>query len=260
MTAVFFGLLLSSVVFSAFTLGVFGRHIGESAARYRVSWQPDGRAFSIWWLIYTTNVAAGIVGLALQSQVERTAMLLWSGCWVLTVVWVLVFDNQTNLVLAALVLLGAFGTSLTALFMQQAWPSQTGEQTLLFAPLSLLSGWLSCASSIGLGSALRCDDPDFGELPANNEYKLRVFEDAARDALFARRRVATTTQVVLVVVLALVGGCLAIAIPDPVFVAPLLWATILQRGFPRSCWLWVALAILVAGCVVSVVRVFVWEF
>tara|TARA_Y100000996_G_scaffold191353_1_gene149674 strand:- start:341 stop:583 length:243 start_codon:yes stop_codon:yes gene_type:complete len=79
MTAVFFGLLLSSLALSVFTLSVFGRHVGESAARYRVSFQPDGRAFSIWWLIYSTTFAASLVGLALHAEVERAALLLWSG-------------------------------------------------------------------------------------------------------------------------------------------------------------------------------------
>lgn len=260
MTAVFFGLLLSSLALSIFTLGVFGRHVGESAARYRVSWQPDGRAFSIWWLIYITTFASSLVGLALRAEVDRAALLLWSGTWVLTAVWVVLFDDQQKLVVAALVLLGAFGTSLAALILQQAWQSQTGEQVLLFAPLSLLSGWLLVASSVGLGSALTCSEPSFGEIKAANEVSLRVYEDATRDAIFARQKEATTTQVVVVVLLALVGGCLALAIPDPLFVWPIVWAVILQRGFPRSCWLWLALAILVAGCVVSVVRVFVWEF
>ena len=260
MTAVYFGLILSSLALSIFTLGVFGRHIGESAARYRVSWQPDGRAFAIWWLVYSTTFAASLVGLALRAEVERAALLLWSGTWVLTAIWVLLFDNQRQLVLASLVLLGAFGTSLAALFVQSAWPSHSGEQFLLFAPLSLLSGWLLVASSVGLGTALTCSEPSFGEIKADNEVSLRIWEDATRDAIFARRKEATTTQVVMVVILAFVGGCLALAIPDPLFVWPIVWAVILQRGFPRSCWMWLALAILVAGSVVSIVRVFVWEF
>jgi hypothetical protein len=64
----------------------------------------------------------------------------------------------------------------------------------------------------------------------------------------------------VVVVLALVGGCLAFAVPDPVFVLPLLWAVVNQRGFPRSLLLWLAFAILVAGGVVAAVRIFVWDF
>lgn len=260
MTGVFWGLLLSSLALSIFTLGVVGRHIGESAARYRVSWQPDGRAFSIWWLLYTTTLAAAIVGLALRAAVDQDALLLWSATWVLTAVWVILFDNQRQLVLAALVLLGAFGTSLVALLLQQAWQSQTGEQILLFAPLSLLSGWLLVASSVGLGSALTCDPPAFGEIKAQNEVSLRVWEDATRDAIFARQKEATTTQNVVVVVLALVGACLTLFLPDPLFVWPIVWAVLLQRGFPRSGWMWIALAILVAGCAVSVVRVFVWQF
>ena len=64
----------------------------------------------------------------------------------------------------------------------------------------------------------------------------------------------------VVVLLALVGGCLALAIPDPLFVWPIVWAVIFQRGFPRSCWLWLAILILIAACVVSVVRVYVWDF
>ena len=260
MTGVFWGLLLSSLALSIFTLGVFSRHVGESAARYRVSHQPDGRAFSIWWLIYTTTFAAAIVGLALRAAVDQDALLLWSGTWVLTAVWVVLFDNQRQLVLAALVLLAAFGTSLAALFVQQAWPSHSGEQILLFAPLSLLSGWLLVASSVGLGTALTCDPPAFGEIKAENEVSLRVWEDATRDAIFARQKEATTTQNVVVVVLALVGACLTLFLPDPLFVWPIVWAVLLQRGFPRSIWFWLALAILVAGCAVSVVRVFVWQF
>ena len=260
MTGVFWGLLLSSLALSVFTLGVWGRHIGESAARYRVSWQPDGRAFSIWWLLYTTTLAAAIVGLALHAAVDQDALLLWSGTWVLTAVWVVAFDNQGQLVLAALVLLAAFGTSLAALFVQKAWPSHSGEQILLFAPLSLLSGWLLVASSVGLGSALTRDPPAFDEIKAANEISLRIWEDATRDAIFARQKEATTTQVVVVVLLALVGGCLALAIPDPLFVWPIVWAVLLQRGFPRSGWMWIALAILIAGCAVSIQRVYVWEF
>ena len=86
MTGVFWGLLLSSLALSIFTLGVFGRHVGESAARYRVSFQPDGRAFSIWWVVYTTTFAAAIVGLALHAAVDKDALWLWSLTWVLTAV------------------------------------------------------------------------------------------------------------------------------------------------------------------------------
>ena len=197
---------------------------------------------------------------SLRAAVDQDALLLWSGTWVLTAVWVILFDNQRQLVLAALVLLAAFGTSLAALFVQQAWPSHSGEQILLFAPLSLLSGWLLVASSVGLGTALTCDPPAFGEIKAENEVSLRVWEDATRDAIFARQKEATTTQNVVVVVLALVGACLTLFLPDPLFVWPIVWAVLLQRGFPRSIWFWLALAILVAGCAVSVVRVFVWQF
>ena len=260
MDAVFFALLLSSVVWSAFTLGVWGRHIGESAARFRMPYQPDGRAFSIWWPLYVTTVFVAIYGMPARVAVDKAALLLWSGTWVLTGVWVLVFDNQRKLVLAALVLLAAFGTSYAALILQGAWSSQNVEQILVFAPLSLLSGWLLVASSVGVGSALTCARPQFGEVAAQREVDLRIYEDATRDALFARHKETTTAQLVAVVVLALVGGCVAFAVPDPVFVLPALWAVVFQRGFPRSCVLWVALAILVAGGVVATVRIFVWEF
>ena len=262
MTVYFFALTLSTALLSLFSSGLLQRYIGESAARYRVSWAPDGRAYSIWWLIYSTTFAAALVGLALHANVERSALLLWSGTWLLAPISVFVADNQRKcqLVLAALVLLGAFGTSLAALFLQQAWPSHSGEQILLFAPLSLLSGWLLVASSVGVGTALTCAEPSFGEIPAKDEISLRIWEDATRDAIFARRKHTTTTQNVTMVILALVGGCLALAIPDPIFVWPIVWAVILQRGFPRSIWLWCAILILIAGCVVSVVRVFVWEF
>lgn len=260
MNAVFFALLLSSVVWSVFTLGVWGRHIGESAARFRMPWQPDGRAFAIWWPLYLTTAFVAVYGMPARVPIDKAALLLWSGTWVLTGVWVLCFDNQRNLVLAAFVLLGAFGTSLGALFVQRAWSSQNVEEILVFAPLSLLSGWLLVASSVGVGSALTCSRPEFGEVAANREVDLRLYEDATRDALFARRKEATTVQVVVVVVLALLGGCLAFAVPDPVFVLPLLWAVVNQRGFPRSLLLWLAFAILVAGGVVAAVRIFVWEF
>ncbi|WP_274963796.1 hypothetical protein, partial [Thioclava electrotropha] len=88
MDAVFFALLLSSVVWSAFTLGVWGRHIGESAARFRMPWQPDGRAFAIWWPLYVTTVFVAIYGMPARVAVDKAALLLWSGTWVLTGVWV----------------------------------------------------------------------------------------------------------------------------------------------------------------------------
>ena len=106
----------------------------------------------------------------------------------------MVFDNQRKLVLAALVLLAAFGTSLAALILQGAWSSQNVEQILVFAPLSLLSGWLLVASSVGVGSALTCARPQFDEVAAQREVDLRIYEDATRDAFLSLIHISEPTR------------------------------------------------------------------
>ena len=81
-----------------------------------------------------------------------------------------------------------------------------------------------------------------------------------RDGQRAKHVEVTTTQNIVVPYLALVGSCFAIAIPDPVLPLPLVWGVVLQKGFPRSIFLWLAIGILLGGSAVSILRTFLWEF
>ena len=265
MLRLYYGLLLSATVFSLASSGTLGRHLSETAATYSISWQPDGRAFAIWVPLYALGAASAIYGLVELPMLSREVLVFWSATWFLSAIWIWVFDNQRQLRLAAVIIVGAFGTSLTALILADAWRSKITEEILLLAPLSLLTGWLLLAASLGIATAVKASqrEPDvtMPQMPRRErEYVKRVYFDQTRDGQRAKHVEVTTTQNIVVPILALVGGCLAIAIPDPVLTLPLVWGCSLQRGFPRSVWLWLAIGILLGGSAISVLRIFLWEF
>ena len=124
---------------------------------------------------------------------------------------------------------------------------------------------LKLAASLGIATAVKASlrEPDvtIPRMPERErEYVKRVYFDQTRDGQRAKHVEAMTTQNIVLPILALVGGCLALAIPDPVLTLPLVWGVVLQRGFPRSAWLWLAIGILLGGSAISVLRIFLWEF
>ena len=265
MIRLYYGLLLSATVFSLASSGTLGRYLSETAATYSISFQPDGRAFSVWVLLYTLGAASAIYGLVELPMLSREVLVFWSATWCLSAIWLFVFDNQRQLRLAAVIIVGVFGTSLTALILADAWRSKNTEQILLLAPLSLLTGWLLLAASLGIATAVKASlrEPDvtIPRMPGRErEYVKRVYSDQTRDGQRALHVDVKTTQKIVLPILALVGGCLAIAIPDPVLPLPLVYGVVLQRGFPRSIFLWLAIGILLGGSAVSVLRIFLWEF
>ena len=265
MIRLYYGLLLSAIVFSLASSATLGRYLSETATTYSISWQPDGRAFAIWVPLYALGAASAIYGLVELPMLSREVLVFWSATWFLSVLWIFIFDNQRQLRLAAVIIVGAFATALTALILADAWRSKNTEEILLVAPLSLLTGWLLLAASLGVATAvkvsLRKPDVTIPRMPRRErEYVKRVYFDQTRDGQRALHVEPTTTQKIVLPILALVGGCLAIAVPDPVLPLPLVWGCSLQRGFPRSAWLILAIGILLGGSAVSVLRIFLWEF
>ncbi len=265
MLRLYYGLLLSATVFSLASSGTLGRYLAETAATYSISVQPDGRAFAIWVPLYALGAASAIYGLVELPMLSREVLVFWSATWFLSAIWLFIFDNQRQLRLAAVIIVAAFATALTSLILADAWRSKNTEQILLLAPLSLLTGWLLLAASLGIATAVKASlrEPDvtIPWMPTRvREYVKRVYFDQTRDGQRAKHIEVTSTQNIVVPILALVGCCLAIAIPDPVLPLPLVWGVVLQKGFPRSIFLWLAIGILLGGSATSVLRTFLWEF
>ena len=265
MIRLYYGLLLSAIVFSLASSATLGRYLSESATRFSISIAPDGRAFAIWVPLYALGAASAIYGLVQLPMLSREVLVFWSATWFLSAQWLFVFDNQRQLRLAAVIIVAAFATALTSLILADAWRSKNTEEILLIAPLSLLTGWLLLAASLCLATAvkvsLREPDVTIPRMPRRErEYAKRVYFDQTRDGQRAKHVEVTTTQNIVVPILALVGGCLALAISDPVLPLPLVWGVVLQKGFPRSIFLVLAIGILLGGSAVSILRIFLWEF
>ena len=88
------------------------------------------------------------------------------------------------------------------------------------------------------------------------DMRVRVQFDMLRDQDASKHVEVRGTQVAAFFILSLILSSYAFFVVNPLVALPLVYAVILQRGFPRSVGLWVALIVLIVGIVLPLLRLF----
>jgi hypothetical protein len=154
-------LAISQILTAGFPqLTGLGDPVNQRAEELRNALTPAGYAFSIWGVIFLTNLALALYQ-ALPGQWDkpewraaRPWLILAFGC---TSVWqVIVPLFGLNLFSAAIIYLLAFA-SLNAVRALQSGPESAIQRALTISPVALLAGWSIAAAVVGLPSALIFD-------------------------------------------------------------------------------------------------------
>lgn len=247
--------VLSACVHSAVSSGIWSRNIGETSCRWRTAYNPDGRAFGIWSVIYTgTLLSVALQLLEIIPTVGWWTSLLWSISWAWCGVWVPLFDGEypRALLSAAVAISVAAATAVAGAWVESAtggsWscPATGNEGPLLGScvlatwPLSLLGGWLLAASTLNIGIASLANSGASEDLACVKLPPRRPGETA--DQYRRRRRVAyreanavapversVVPPVLMVGVLAL-----SLAANDALLSLPLAWAILNMSAWPSS--------------------------
>jgi hypothetical protein len=247
--------VLSACVHSAVSSGIWSRNIGETSCRWRTAYNPDGRAFGIWSVIYTgTLLSVALQLLDIIPTVGWWASLLWSISWASCGVWVPLFDGEypRALLSAAVAISVAAVTAVAASWVESSvggsWscPATGDEGPLLGScvaatwPLSLLAGWLLAAATLNIGIASLANSGVSENLACVKLPPRRPGETA--DQYRRRRRVAYREANALapversVVPPVLMVGVLALSLAanDALLSLPLAWAIVNMSAWPSS--------------------------
>jgi hypothetical protein len=250
--------VLSACVHSAVSSGIWSRNIGETSCRWRTAYNPDGRAFGIWSVIYTgTLLSVALQLLDIIPTVGWWASLLWSISWASCGVWVPLFDGEypRALLSAAVAISVAAVTAVAASWVESSvggsWScpvrTATGDEGPLLGscvaatwPLSLLAGWLLAAATLNIGIASLANSGVSENLACVKLPPRRPGETA--DQYRRRRRVAYREANALapversVVPPVLMVGVLALSLAanDALLSLPLAWAIVNMSAWPSS--------------------------
>lgn len=261
--------VLSAMFMSMASSAIWSRNVGETSCGWRVSYSPDGRAFGIWGLIYAYtfgSVVAQCTGLVVV--LEWWTNFLWALAWVGCAFWVPLFDAEYKraLLSAAIVISLAAGCALGGVWHAQLWNADTAEQRLrqlaIGAPLILLAGWLFTATSIGWGITFKAYEPGAYAtcvpVPPKRQDETQQQYRYRRRVLYRESYTKAPVVISLVpLMLAIVLGGLAVAIPAPGLTTPLLWAVLNLRGFPSVVYV-ASVVVALCGSALGVLRIFVW--
>ena len=189
------------------------------------------------------------------------------------------FDNQQYKLLSAIAMLLSFSCSVAADVLLIGWGGGDVETILLSVPNSLLLGYLLLATAVSICTIfstktfdgdevtvdayknrsrkeLEEDEMKLVEQSTLRDMRVRVQFDMLRDQDASKHIEVRGTQVAAFFILSFILTCYAFFVVNPVVVLPLVYGVILQRGFPRSIGLWVALIVLMVGIVLPLLRVF----
>lgn len=257
--------VLSAFCLSLASSAIWSRNVGETSCGWRTDYSPDGRAFSIWGLIYLGTFVSVIVQIGGVVVFDWWVNLFWGLTWVCCAVWVPMFDNEypSALRTAALVITASGGLSLAAAWHSQQWIADDGKwdtrakHLLAGVPLSILAGWLLTATSLNWGIAYKASLPDAmatcvrvaprrkDESDSEYRYRRRV---AYREAYAkAPARVSLVPPFLAIGIAALSAGA-----RDPVLALPLMWAIVNLKAFPSLVYV-LSLLVLLAGVAVATV-------
>ena len=261
-------MVLSACLLSMVSSAIWSRNVGETSCGWRTDYSPDGRAFSIWGVIYVGTLVSVFLQVFGVLVFHWWVNLLWGLTWVCCAVWVPAFDAEypSALRTAALVITLSSGFSLAGVWYARMWEAESGgergRQVAVGWPLVILAAWLLTATSINWGIAWKASRPGSAASCVRVEPKRR---DESDNGYRYRRRVAyreayakapARVSVVPALLAAVVGG-LSIIIPEPLLVLPLLWAIVNLKAFPHVVYVLSAIA-LINCSVVAFMRLYVW--
>lgn len=261
--------VLSCMLLSIASIRVWRRNIGETSCGWRLDYSPDGRTFAIWSVIYLWTFGAVVAQLTgLVHVLDWWTNFFWGVAWVACGLWVPLFDAEYPEALrAAAAMIGAAsGWALAGVWHGQLWKADTArqrvEQLAMGLPLTLLCGWLLTATSLGVGIAIKANGVDaYADCVRVSPRRIDESEEAYRyrRRVFYREAYAKAPARVSLVplVLSVVVGGLAAAVPDPVLCAPLFWAVLNLKAFPSVVYL-LSLVVLACGATAASLRVYVW--
>lgn len=215
---------------------VFAGNMGRISCTYRVDFSPRTRAFAIWLPIYAASLASALLvafgadGFA--GHVEDAVLWLWAAAWAGTALWSVAFGRIERdpenapwyFAASAVSLLVSAACSGVAVYVLNAWSDVrnvvAGRAFVQFS-ISLLSGWLLCASVLNLAlldEALRGARRPVVRLRARR----------------ARDQPLDETSEIVVVLVALLAACLALLLRAPFYVLGAETFVLFQRGRWRS--------------------------
>ncbi len=274
-------LAVVSALFLSLTSGrVWSRNVGETSCAWRTDYSPDGRAFSIWAVIYVATISSVIAQLTNGVTIfDWWVNFLWALAWALCALWTPLFDAESPGALraAAFIIVAAAACSTAATALSRQWVVDNGEggvdwrghpfdeeglrteQVSVGSPLSLLAGWLTVAAAINVGIAHKASDP--GASAACVRVEARRDDESERDYRNRRRvlyreayaKAEVRVSIVPLLLAVFVGG-LSTLMRDPVYAAPLMWGIVNLRAFP-SCEYVMALLVCACGFAGAIVRI-----
>lgn len=215
------------VVFSLFSIALFGSGIGEVSRQKRTSISPSSDAFSIWGVIYTTTLLSSLFqfGSAFNfvpfPSLVRPFLANVSLCvsFVFAGLWIPAFTSGTKegILASSLLLLVSLISSLHSVLYPKR--RELIHYFLLEAPVSLYSGWLFVAFTLSLF----------------------IFVKDYFDVSLPFLAVIPTS--LAVIILSLHRG-------DPLLIFPLFFALCYIRDAPKQPYIWL-LAVLVCSQFIS---------
>ena len=256
--------VLSAMFLSLVSSAVWSRNVGETSCGWRTDYSPDGRAFGIWALIYTSTLGVCIAQLtSLVPVFDWWAHFFWGLTWVFCALWVPLFDAEYPGALRAAMLqiLSAAACATVAVWRAGMWLGEERTGTVnLGWPLTILAGWLLTASSINVGIAWKASQPNATKVcvtvppqrPGESARDYRTRRRVLYREAYAKAPVVVSF--VPVVLAAAIGG-LAVLVRDPLLTVPVAWAVVNLKAFPCCEYL---VAVLLCGCgsAGAVVRIF----
>lgn len=240
---------------SSILFGVLVRRpIGDTACAWRVSYSPDGRAFSIWGIIYlwmatsTLYQLAHAAGFTEVRPAQPTNNLLVGSAFFFCALWILVFgapfdtNRRRNLLTSSLLILAGTVCALGAVGLEQAWREWHRNPTyvvMVGGPFALFAGWMATASALSVGIAIKAHTtpPDTACLLRENAYSMRVEADAT-DSVSGESWVPLLLSVPV--------AAQALIVPDPVLPVALAWGILFMKRHAKNR---AAHAVLVASSV-----------
>lgn len=112
----------------------------------RVAWQPEGRAFSIWGLIYACIATTGALLVRDASAWPVASVAFLCASLVLCALWI--FAVNRSWYAGAVAICAAAATAFASLWV--ARPTLSRSDLLVTAGPALLSGWLTAAAAINV--------------------------------------------------------------------------------------------------------------
>lgn len=264
--------VLCACTLSICTQRIWRRVLGEVTCRWRLPYDLDGAAFSIWIPVYTLTYASALAQLLALAWPDVFVVLDFNtnlgtaSTWVHCACWVIFFDGETPKALwaAGAILSGGAATGVAALFTSHAWFEERQLATVLTtAPLALLTGWLLNATVIAWGTA-RLANSSQGEREAckrparRAEQSWNVYMQLVR--AHYRDAAARAPKKLSWIPVGVAAGMsvLAFLLAEPILLVPTAWALGFQRSWPAPRYLF-AMTLLLASGVLTLVRIFLWH-